>query len=163
MKALSLRQPWPWAILTLGKDIENRTWKTNFRGRAMLHASKKYDHEGAAWIRDTFAFSTGEGIVLKSSPDAEMDIIVPGPDDLPRGGHVGSVEIIDCVDCSNSEWFFGSFGYVLRNPIEVSYMAAKGKLGFFNVGEETRKAYEDLVSTEEYNVRVRGKFVENDR
>ena len=47
MRALSLRQPWPWAILTLGKDVENRTWKTNFRGRVMLHASKKYDHDGA--------------------------------------------------------------------------------------------------------------------
>lgn len=133
MKALAIRQPWAWAILSLGKDVENRTWKTNFRGRVMLHASKKYDHEGAAWIRETFAFSTGEGIVLKSSSDAEMDIVIPGPDDLPRGGLVGSVEIVDCVERINSEWFFGPFGFVLRNPIEMSYQAAKGQLGFFEV------------------------------
>lgn len=27
--ALSIRQPWAWAIVYAGKDIENRTWPTN--------------------------------------------------------------------------------------------------------------------------------------
>lgn len=39
MKALSIRQPWAWLILHGGKDIENRSWNTNFRGRFLIHAA----------------------------------------------------------------------------------------------------------------------------
>ena len=31
MKALSVKQPWAWAIFH-GKDVENRDWPTNVRG-----------------------------------------------------------------------------------------------------------------------------------
>lgn len=40
MKALSIRQPWAWAILHTGKSVENRDWYTEYRGRVLLHASK---------------------------------------------------------------------------------------------------------------------------
>ena len=41
MKALSLWQPWASAI-TLGlKRIETRSWRTNYRGRLLIHAAKK--------------------------------------------------------------------------------------------------------------------------
>jgi len=30
MKALTVRQPWAWAIVFAGKDIENRTWKSKY-------------------------------------------------------------------------------------------------------------------------------------
>ena len=39
MKALSIKQPWASLIAHGIKDIENRTWKTNFRGRIYIHAS----------------------------------------------------------------------------------------------------------------------------
>lgn len=38
--ALSIRQPWAWLIIHGGKDIENRTWPTRFRGRVAVHAGK---------------------------------------------------------------------------------------------------------------------------
>jgi hypothetical protein len=38
MKAITVRQPWAWAIINAGKDIENRTWNTNFRGRVAIRA-----------------------------------------------------------------------------------------------------------------------------
>jgi len=52
MKALSIRQPWAWAIIHAGKDVENRTWKTKMTGEFLVHASKSFDHEGYKWIRD---------------------------------------------------------------------------------------------------------------
>lgn len=118
MKALSIRQPWAWAILHLGKDVENRTWLTRITGRVMLHASQKYDHEGAKWIEENFG------------------IVPPGQNDLPRGGFVGSVEIVGCVDKMASKWFSGPFGFVLKDPIEVEYQASKGRLGFFNTDNQ---------------------------
>ncbi len=52
MKALSIKQPWAWAILNAGKDIENRNWKTNFRGKFYIHASKKFDKSGYLWLKE---------------------------------------------------------------------------------------------------------------
>ena len=39
MKALSLRQPWAWAVVEAGKDVENRRWNTKFRGDFLIHAA----------------------------------------------------------------------------------------------------------------------------
>lgn len=46
MRALSIRQPWPWAIICAGKDVENRTKGTRYRGLLAIHASKTvYAHD----------------------------------------------------------------------------------------------------------------------
>jgi len=49
MRALSIRQPWAWAILH-GKDVENRTWVTRVTGEFLIHASKTFDLEGYQWL-----------------------------------------------------------------------------------------------------------------
>jgi tetratricopeptide (TPR) repeat protein len=46
MKALSIRQPWAWLIVHGVKDVENRTWRTNFRGRFLVHAGMRFDEDG---------------------------------------------------------------------------------------------------------------------
>src|SRR5580693_2266204 len=51
MKALSIQQPWAWAILYLGKRIENRTWSSDFRGPIYIHAGLKIDHDGLESLR----------------------------------------------------------------------------------------------------------------
>lgn len=48
MLALSIRQSWASLIIKCGKDIENRTWPTRYRGRILVHAAKgmtRDDHE----------------------------------------------------------------------------------------------------------------------
>jgi hypothetical protein len=52
-------------------------------------------------------------------------------DDLPTGGIVGSISIIDCVTASSSAWFRGPFGLVLRDGMPLPFRSCKGKLGFF--------------------------------
>ncbi len=39
MMALSIRPAWAWAIIHGGKDVENRSTRTSFRGRFLVHAS----------------------------------------------------------------------------------------------------------------------------
>ena len=39
MKSLTIKQPWVHAILHEGKDVENRSWKRNFRGWLAIHAA----------------------------------------------------------------------------------------------------------------------------
>ena len=40
MKALAIRQPWAWLVIYGSKTIENRTWRTQYRGRFLVHAAK---------------------------------------------------------------------------------------------------------------------------
>lgn len=122
--ALSIRQPWAWLILYAGKDIENRDWPTKFRGRVLIHASKtctKREYE------DAMDFMTDRQILQG------IGMNIPSIKGMDRGGIVGSVEIVDCVTRSDSPWFTGQYGFVLRNPKPMPFIPWKGRLGFFNV------------------------------
>lgn len=122
MRALSIRQPWAWAILHAGKDIENRPRRTHLRGRILIHAS-------AGMTRDEYddALST----ISFAHPNPKS-LLMPDLAGMLRGGIVGSVEIVDCFDATpGSPWFFGPFGYRLRNPRPLPFWPCKGQLGFF--------------------------------
>lgn len=122
MKALSIRQPWADMIMRHGKDIENRIWNTKFRGRFLVHAAK-------AWGRiekETYK-SLVEDLGLR---DGELR----APEGMDLGCIVGSVELVDVVKSSLSQWFMGDYGFVLRDPILFREpVPVKGKLGFFDV------------------------------
>ena len=116
---LSIRQPWAHMILHHGKDIENRTWPTRVRGRILIHASKGMTR--AEW-EDAWDFAAEECGVMQPR-------IMMG--DMLRGGIVGAVEIVDCVQRSDSHWFGGPWGFVLRNPQPLEFTPCRGALGFF--------------------------------
>lgn len=117
-KALSIRQPWAWLIVNGLKDIENRSWPTHFRGRIYVHAGKGMTREEYEAAYDT-------------AVDANIGIELPPFEKLERGGIVGAVDIVDCVNNSESPWFFGPMGFVLKNPKVLPFMPCKGALGFF--------------------------------
>lgn len=43
MKALTIRQPWAWAITHGSKRVENRTWRASHRGLLAIHAAARID------------------------------------------------------------------------------------------------------------------------
>jgi hypothetical protein len=43
MLALSVRNPWAWAILAGLKRVENRSWPTNHRGLLVIHIARTVD------------------------------------------------------------------------------------------------------------------------
>lgn len=53
MKALSIKQPWAWLVSEGYKGVENRTWKTNYRGVFLIHAGKEIDFNGIEWRSNT--------------------------------------------------------------------------------------------------------------
>jgi hypothetical protein len=129
--ALSIRQPWAWLILHAGKDIENRCWPTRFRGRVLIHAAKgctKAEYEDALWFAGDFEKRSVAQTHLPGCPT----ITVPELKDIPRGGIVGEMEIVDCVRKSGSCWFMGEYGFVIRNAKPLPFQPCKGALGFFN-------------------------------
>lgn len=124
MKALSIRQPWAWLILHAGKDIENRSWPTNFRGRVLIHAAKGMTPEEYLGAKQFVESSIGIEAV-KEFPEFIF---------LQRGGIVGEAEIVDCVQESSSPWFCGQYGFVLKNAKPTSFLPFKGSLSFFETG-----------------------------
>jgi hypothetical protein len=77
MKALSVCQPWAWAILHGGKTIENRHRPTRHRGPLVIHASRSRRYIG--------------GDYRALLPD------LPPWDELDYGALVGVVEVVGCV------------------------------------------------------------------
>lgn len=136
-KALSVRQPWPWAIFHAGKDIENRDRRTHFRGDVLIHAGKQFDggQRGAARL----LLKWEDELDITSPPHARW---------LPRGGIVGIAEIVDCVSSSSSPWFFGEFGYVLQNAQPLPFVPCNGALGFFSVPDDARSALLAALASE---------------
>jgi hypothetical protein len=129
MKALSIRQPWAWLVVEGHKDIENRSWYIRQRGRVFVHASK-------GCTRDEYACACAF-----AEPLLPPGVIIPNLIDLPRGGLVGSVEIVKCSFQSHSPWFVGIYGAVLKNPKVMEFRPMAGQLGFFDVppqGEEVQ-------------------------
>jgi len=95
MKAITIKQPWASLIVDGIKDIENRTWKTKFRGRVLIHA-------GNSWFNFNKELPIGfeyhieiQDAILKHSED---------PDYYPCGAIIGSVDIVDCVINHQSIW-----------------------------------------------------------
>lgn len=50
MKALTIRQPWAWAIAAGHKPVENRTWTTRYRGPLAIHAAQAWDENGELYM-----------------------------------------------------------------------------------------------------------------
>ena len=127
--ALSIRQPWAWAILHAGKDVENRTWYTLFRGPVAIHAAKDMT------AKEITEFSKFLGD-LQLARSVASSVKGPHYGSLPRGGIVGVAEITGCVNRSGSPWFFGPWGFTIANARPVDFIPCKGALGFFEWQEE---------------------------
>lgn len=133
MIALSIRQPWASLILKAGKDIENRDWHTKVRGRILIHAAKgmtRAEHENAIDFAVHALRARQPDVAKQTTTLRELGFAF---DDLQRGGIVGSVEIVDCLQHSDSPWFVGRYGFMLRDPKPLPFTPWKGQLGFFQV------------------------------
>lgn len=150
MKALSIKQPWASLIASGIKDIENRTWKTKYRGRIYIHASQKpVPFNGMT-----------NGINFTLDQKREIFRLYPAsegryPDIMSKyitSAIIGEVDIVDCVINHESIWAehsakvvrkLGEFGYhtvevpvynwVLANPVlyKEPILGVKGALSLW--------------------------------
>jgi len=121
MKALTVRQPWAWAIINAKKDIENRNWNTHLRGMVAIHAA-------LGMTRNEYE----QG--CESIKRINRKVKIPAYEDLERGAIVGTVEIVDCVQGSHSPWFGGEYGFVLSHPKKLrESIPCRGALKFWDV------------------------------
>jgi hypothetical protein len=113
MKAITIKQPLAQHIIFGDKRIENRSWKTSYRGRLVIHVGKGKD---------------------LSRP------LVEGHEE--QGKLLGTVELIAILSREDAlmlfpdqeKWICGPWCWVLRNPKafekSISY---KGKLSIYDI------------------------------
>jgi hypothetical protein len=136
MKALSLRQPWPWFILRGGKHLENRGWTSSYRGMVLIHSSKWWDQEE---IEDDFDLASRIARDLGGLPPEGP----PRLEDLraERGLVVGCAVVVGGVVESDSPWFFGPKAFVLSDPTPFAEpVPCRGDRGLFDVPREVEEA-----------------------
>lgn len=132
MKALSIRQPWAWLIAHGIKTVENRSWKTAFRGRFFIHASEKFDMSAKN-------YAEFKRELEKGAREDGIDITLPAsPSDFETGGIIGAIDLVDCVtECEDEydqAWHIpGNFAFLLDNAEPLPFRPMKGKLNFFEV------------------------------
>ena len=73
MKALSVRQPWAWAIIHSTKNIENRVWSTIYRGDILIHAGKKSTKKEYFEAKE---FCQGMGVVIPELISLHLGYII---------------------------------------------------------------------------------------
>jgi activating signal cointegrator 1 len=161
MKALTICQPWAWAIAKGFKLVENRSWPTKYRGPLAIHAGL-----ARKWI-DGGRTHLWEAAARFERPEWKM----PDEDALVYGAIVAVADVVDCIDIAtllhpqyriprgpNCKEFarmspeYAAFAggpvcWVLANvrPIKepIKY---RGAQGLFDLDEPTSKTLAALVS-----------------
>ncbi|MFA6019774.1 MAG: hypothetical protein WC722_05880 [Rhodospirillales bacterium] len=119
--ALSVRQPWAWAIVMGFKPVENRNGHSIALGR--MTPGKIAIHASKGMTRDEYE----EAAVFMAS----MGVSCPPPAALIRGAIIGGTTVTEIVTSMDSRWFFGPRGLLLANSFAVDPIPAKGELGYF--------------------------------
>jgi hypothetical protein len=129
IRCLAVRQPWAWGLVSGVKDIENRSWSTEYRGPIAILAS---------------ANKTLVSLLTKSSGLPALG--------SPFGAIVGVVDLIDVVPLSQeleaNPWAWGPQCWRVANarafPEPIPY---KGKLNLFALDEGVAARVRSAMTT----------------
>ncbi len=118
IRALSIRQPWAWAICAGLKRTENRSWSTNYRGTIAIHAS--LSTQGLNELRPSF-----------DRVDDQHPVRV-------TGAIIGLADLVDVASYGpqheQDPFAFGPFCWTFTNARLLSEpIPLKGKLNLFKL------------------------------
>jgi hypothetical protein len=119
MKALSVCQPWAWAIVAGLKTVENRSRPTRHRGPLVIHASRS-----RRYLAGDYA-----GLLPGLPPVEQLDF----------GALVGVVEVVGCVPLAEVQGdpvANGPWCWLLAGARRIRPVPFKGQVGLFNVLDE---------------------------
>ena len=111
MKALSINQPFGGLIVDGFKDIENRSWYTSYRGTFLIHVGLNKCLDDIPWCESILGMKLAQN--------------------FQTGGIIGQADIVDVCTESESPWFVGKYGFILRDAKRLPFRPCKGALGFF--------------------------------
>jgi hypothetical protein len=106
--ALTVHQPWAWALGHGCKTVENRTWKLGYRGPLWLHAGKTWDEAGetSPLVQAAWHEHAGPAPVLSRRFGTEDVPSGPGSTQIRFGAVLALLEVVGChhaEDCANQD------------------------------------------------------------
>lgn len=125
MRALTVCQPWAWAIVRGSKRIENRSWHTHYRGPLLIHAGKS---------RDWFTADAIEGI-----EHIERRRVSETMAGMEFGALIGRCRLVDCIPSDLAVrrgygYVCGPWCFVLADVEALAKpIPFRGGQGFFDV------------------------------
>lgn len=121
MKAITVHNPYGWAIIAGHKTVENRSWPTSYRGILAIHSGSSDN-----WLHEGIDFFKSLGVDLPSS--------------YMRGKIIGVVDLVECAELKlikkskRGPHHFGPFCFSLANPRPLANpVPARGMPGMFDV------------------------------
>jgi hypothetical protein len=170
VKALTVQQPWAWAIVQGFKDVENRTTMWHYRGPLAIHAGTRWSVRGAHspliagahldfMARNGWALAGDREKAIARS--AAGGLAQHGPGDH-RGAIIGTVNLVDIHvaerGCCDSPWAEYAYPDRLAGKVraDVTHLLltdavalpepipARGQLGMWTPNEHALHVLEDV-------------------
>jgi hypothetical protein len=141
MRAITLHQPWAWAVAHAGKNVENRTWGPSpamIGERVAIHAGQKYDEEAWGALADPSWSPIGDEYSDLYDPDLGV-FCIPEPEDCVRGAVVAVATLARVVRRGRGTiralpWYTGPVGIVLEDRITIPEpVRCAGALNFWRL------------------------------
>lgn len=129
-KTLSIQQPYALLAVMGIKDIENRTWKTDYRGRIYIHACS---YKSAKNIKYALTPEQKEIVNRNLLIYAFLE-----NKELMYSSIIGHVDLVDIVEDSSSVWAVKDhYHWILKNPVmfKSPIINVKGQLNFWDCRE----------------------------
>ena len=124
MKAVSIKEPFASLISRGIKSIETRSWKTNYRGKILIHSSLT-KQEVRENIKHLVDFELIRGYILC---EAELvDCIYMTEEFIEKLKKENNTEYL----CGRYE--VGRYAWVLKNVKKLDPIKVKGQLGIWNI------------------------------
>ncbi len=129
MKVITIKQPYASLIVSGYKEYEFRTWKTNYRGKLLIQASKSVDKKA-----------------MKKFERYNLD--------YPIGCIIGICDLVDCIKIDDdvrcmllkkndvvyhniaTDKSFNGYGFKLENIKKLDPIYVSGALGLWNYDYE---------------------------
>lgn len=130
-RALSVRQPWAWALLYGGKTVENRNRNTRYRGRLWIHASKRENRNDV---------EEAVRLVAQSWKCSDHQAMEHYRKHGQRGAILGSVTLKDCrrfdeLDRGDplrtNRWANGPWLWLVTDPVARAPWPTPGQCGLW--------------------------------
>jgi hypothetical protein len=151
VKALTVQQPWAWAIVHGGKLIENRTQLWGYRGPLAIHAGARISDRGMADQRVGHALRD-HGHITDPGMPAGMTAMLGAP--IHMSAIIGVVDLVDAHPDAACCRPWGESAYaepdgftrrdvvhlVLENARAVDPIPCTGRLGLWTVPADIEEA-----------------------
>lgn len=132
-KALSIAQPWASAIAFAGKDVENRTWRTHFRGPVAIHASGSRKRLADMHVLRRLVRGGEKRPLVEWINEGRLECGLE-PEETPELSRIVAIAMLtDCVETSSSMWHDSGYqAFLLEGVIPIEPVPMIGTLGLWD-------------------------------